>query len=327
MSTLLADGIARDDHEIWSTTATVAVTDPQTLSAARWLLDAVLLDVQTAASRFHGDSELTLINRNAGTEVTLSSTLNAMIDAALRVCRITDGVVDPTVAAAVIGLGYDRDIAALTAADLRPAAKRLTAIGTLTAATTPQRSPGITRIRHDAGSRRLLLPRGVSLDLGATAKAWASDRAAEQIAVALGCGVLVSIGGDVALAGPAPAVGWRVAVGEDHRTAERDGVLVAVRNGGLATSSTTVRRWRTPSGMRHHIVDPRTGANPEPFWRTASAVAASAVDANAASTAAIVLGPDAVGWLRVQQVPARLVSERGEVRYCAGWPADRRGAA
>nr|WP_254900771.1 FAD:protein FMN transferase [Rhodococcus sp. 1168] len=62
----------------------------------------------------------------------------------------------------------------------------------------------------------LNLPVGVILDLGATAKALAADRCAELVASTLGCGVLISLGGDISTSGPAP-------------------------EGGLADSST---RWR-----------------------------------------------------------------------------------
>lgn len=310
-------GIARRDREIWSTTATVAVTEAGVLSAAARLLDIELMDVELAASRFLRDSETSLVNRSAGSEVTLSHTLNALVGAALRIAGVTGGLVDPTVAAAVIRAGYDRDFSAL-----RRQHNDLTI-----AATSNRPAPGCGLVRHDPATRRLRMPAGVSLDLGATAKAWAADTAAARIHCALGCGVLVSIGGDVAVAGPPPAGGWRVAVGENHRTAEHVGPVVTIVRGGLATSSTAVRRWRTASGIRHHIIDPRTGSNPDPVWRTVSAVAGSAVDANAACTAAIVLGVPAPQWLDARQVPARLVGENGRIDYLGGWPTDRAAVA
>jgi thiamine biosynthesis lipoprotein len=307
----------RYDHENWSTTATLVVTAAGALSAARRLLEIDLLDVELAASRFHTDSEISLVNRSAGSEITLSRTLNAMLTAAFRVASITDGLVDPTVAAAVIGAGYARDFGALTRE--HP--------GLTIAATSYRPAPGIRRVEHHPATRRLRMPAGVALDLGATAKAWAANIAATSIGSALGCGVLVSIGGDVAVAGQPPAGGWRIAVGENHRTAEQGGPVVRMVSGGLATSSTAVRRWRTTSGVRHHIIDPRTGRNPKPLWRTVSAVAGSAVDANAASTAAIVLGARARDWLDARRIPARLVDESGRIDFRGGWPDDNAAAA
>jgi thiamine biosynthesis lipoprotein len=189
----------------------------------------------------------------------------------------------------------------------------------------PGPAPGWWRVTVDERRREILLPRGVHLDLGATAKAYAADLAAGRAARETGCGVLVSLGGDVAVAGRGPADGWRVAVGDDHATAgDQPADLVTVQSGGLATSSTTRRTWRRGGRPVHHIVDPRTGDQAPPVWRTVSVAAGSCVDANTASTAAIVLGAAAPDWLAVRRLPARLVSTDGGVTTVAGWPADTR---
>jgi thiamine biosynthesis lipoprotein len=165
------------------------------------------------------------------------------------------------------------------------------------------------------------LPAGIRLDLGATAKALAADRAAAAAARAGGgAGVLVSLGGDIALGGPAPAAGWAVHVAEDHRAGpDAPGQTIALRSGGLATSSTTVRRWGPGA---HHIIDPATGLPAGGCWRTASVAAGSCVDANIASTAAIVRGASAAAWLAEWRMPARLVGRDGAVLAVAGWPRE-----
>jgi thiamine biosynthesis lipoprotein len=132
--------------------------------------------------------------------------------------------------------------------------------------------------------------------------------------------VLVSLGGDIAVAGGPPAGGWRVAVADDHREGSATRQTVSIHSGGLATSSTTARRWRTSSGWVHHIVDPRTGRNPDARWRTASVAAASCVDANAAATAAIVLGSQAPQWLIQRGLPALLIDGAGNATALTGWP-------
>lgn len=116
---IVMSGPARRDREIWSTSATVVVTAPDLLSVASRLLDLVLLDVECAASRFRGDSEMGIVNRTGGQELTVSSTLKGLVGAALHAARITGGLIDPTVAAAVIGIGYDRDICELTGPNTR----------------------------------------------------------------------------------------------------------------------------------------------------------------------------------------------------------------
>jgi thiamine biosynthesis lipoprotein len=138
--------------------------------------------------------------------------------------------------------------------------------------------------------------------------------------------VLVSLGGDVAVAGPPPAAGWRVRV-QDVTGAPQDPpagpyALIAIRDGGLATSSTAARRWRRGGDVLHHILDPRTGLPAEPVWRTVSVAAGSCADANAASTAAVIRGRRALGWLTRLGLPARLVDATGAVFTVAGWPDD-----
>ena len=164
---------------------------------------------------------------------------------------------------------------------------------------------------------------GVELDLGATAKALAADRAALAASRAAGTGVLISLGGDVAVAGPAPAPGWPVRIAEDHAAPlDAPGPTVSIRSGGLATSGTAVRRWRAGDVELHHIVDPRTGRPAETPWTALTVAAASCVDANAASTAAVVLGEAAAEWLAERRLPARLQGEDGTVVCTGGWPED-----
>jgi len=161
------------------------------------------------------------------------------------------------------------------------------------------------------------------LDLGATAKALAADRAARQVAAVTGCGVLVSLGGDLATAGPAPEGGWRIALADDHaRPAPEGGPAVAVTSGALATSGIRVRTWRRGGRVLHHIVDPITGGPAAPVWRTVTVAAATCVDANAVSTASIVLGERAPDWLRATALPARLTGLDGTVTRVGGWPPD-----
>ncbi|TMC64415.1 MAG: FAD:protein FMN transferase, partial [Chloroflexi bacterium] len=140
----------------------------------------------------------------------------------------------------------------------------------------------------------------VELDFGSTGKALAADLAVAAALAALGGdpGVLVSLGGDVAIGGRAPGGGWRILAADSSATApESDGEVIALTSGAVATSSTTVRRWTRGETTVHHIVDPRTGAPAESPWRTASVVAANCVDANIAATAAILLGETAPEWL------------------------------
>jgi len=178
-------------------------------------------------------------------------------------------------------------------------------------------------------SRTIAMPAGVYLDLGSTGKALAADLAATAAQVAVnGGGVLVSLGGDIATAGPAPDGGWRGLVAEDSSVpADGDGQVICVQAGGVATSSTTVRRWRRGQALLHHIIDPQSGLPAEGPWRTVTVLAASCVDANVAATAAIVQGEGAVDWLQTHRLPSRLVESDGTIHYLGPWPDPSRVAA
>jgi thiamine biosynthesis lipoprotein len=295
----------------------LVVTEPSCLPAARSLLEADLAAVDLACSRFRADSEISALQitgQAIGQTISqqVSPLLAEAIAVALRAAELTDGDVDPTVGAAMSALGYDRDFEQIQAAP-RPAAQL-----------TVRAVPGWREVR--LAGRTLTMPEGVQLDLGATAKAWAADRSAARIARQEGCGVLVSLGGDIAVAGPAPEGGWRIRVqdvtGAPDETPEGPYAMIAIRDGGLATSSTKARRWRRGGDVLHHILDPRTGLPAEPVWRTVSVAAGTCVDANAASTAAVIRGRAALGWLARLGLPARLVDATGVVFTVAGWPED-----
>jgi thiamine biosynthesis lipoprotein len=287
----------------------LVVTDPRCLAGARAVLEADLAAVDLACSRFRADSEICALRGGPGQRV--SPLLAEAIAVALRAAELTDGDVDPTVGAAMSALGYDRDFEQIRSAG--PA-------GPVTVRTVP----GWREVRLDG--RTLTMPEGVQLDLGATAKAWAADRSAARIAQRAGCGVLVSLGGDIAVAGRAPDAGWRIRVqdvtGEPGDPPDGPYALVAIRDGGLATSSTRARRWQRGGDVLHHILDPRTARPAEAIWRTVSVAAGTCADANAASTAAVIRGRAAPGWLASLGLPSRLVDATGVVFTVAGWPRD-----
>jgi FAD:protein FMN transferase len=309
--TIAAAGI--DSFRVFGTTATLLVSEPARVADARAIADAELAAVDQACSRFRPDSELTRLNAAGGAAATVSELFCDLLEAALRAARLTDGNVDPTVGQALEEIGYDRDFALVQAGCGRPPRPGPDA----------GRVPGWRNVRLDRERRRVQLDSGARLDLGATAKAWAADRCAQAIAAHAATGVLVSIGGDVAVAGPPFADGWRVRVTDDHAAGpDAPGQTVSIRSGGLATSSTTVRAWTSGGRRLHHIIDPATGEPARSRWRTVSVAAGSCVDANTASTAAIIRSEKAVSWLENAGLPARLVAEDAAATTTAGWPAD-----
>jgi FAD:protein FMN transferase len=293
------------------TTATVVVPDSSDADIAEQLLREEVEAIDRACSRFRPDSELAHLHAHAGRTIKVSSLLFEALDVAYSVAERTHGAVDPTVGQAMSALGYDRDFEQIEArpierADLRPA-------------------PGFRHLHLDRKRRTARIPHGVRLDLGSSGKAFLADRAAAHVVDELGSGALVSIGGDVAVAGEPPPEGWAIGIAFDSSAQAEDvDQVVAIHRGGLASSSTEVRTWQMGCDGVHHIIDPATGRSSIPYWRLVSAAGASCVDANALSTAAVVWGGQAVERLRPFDQAVRLLRHDGEVFTLGGWPEAER---
>ncbi len=285
----------------------VATSDPAELGPAIAVAERLLQGVDATCSRFRPDSDLSLVNAAAGRWVRVAPLLLAAVQVALDAAHETDGLVDPCLGARLVHLGYDADF-------------------------------GVVRLRHDApgyqapphptGAWReveiddsaIRIPTGVALDLGATAKAWAADLVALSIVHGLGGGVAVSIGGDVRVVSDERVPSWPVSVTEKPDGSR--GSTVWLDSGGVATSTTVVRRWRAAGTERHHLLDPRTGLPVDGPWRTVTATGPTCVAANAATTAALVLGSQARAWLGARGVDARLVGQDGGVSRVGNWPVE-----
>ncbi|KOU59242.1 thiamine biosynthesis protein [Streptomyces sp. MMG1533] len=303
---------AATDWRALGTTVRLVVTDPALLDSCNLLLARHLAEVDAACSRFRTDSELVALDSAQGRPVRVSPLLAEALAVALGAAEATDGAVDPTVGSAMAAIGYDRDFT-LVQEDDRPVRLNV------------RRAPGWRQVRLDRATDTVTVPMGVRLDLGATAKAWAADRAAAMLARAAGCGVLVSLGGDTAVAGEAPAGGWQIRVQDvtgpvEETPTQGSYATVGLHGGGLATSGTAARRWQRDGHELHHIVDPGTGLPVRTPWRTVSVAAATCADANAATTAALVKGAGAERWLTGRGLPARLVAQNGTVVTTPGWP-------
>lgn len=300
---------AAHEWALWSTDARLVVTRDDALPMAIEVAQRELAIIAAAVDRFDATSELNRISDRLPDGVRVSATLADFVRAALKAAELTGGLVDPTVRTAMDALGYDRDIR-LILDDDRPIRVVV------------RHTPGWRRITLDGDL--LTVPAHLSLDLGATAKALAADRVAAAVAVAYDCGVLLSLGGDIACAGPEPVGGWQVTV-QDAAGEPIDQVTLRA-GAGIATSSLLHRRWQRAGRDIHHIVDPRTGEPAPEVWRTVTVAARSCVEANALSTAAIIRGTEAPAWL-ADVAPARLVSAVGDVVTTGGWPAPTRLAA
>ena len=286
----------------------VAGGSHQEADRAESMLRAEIDMLDRTCSRFRDDSELTHLSRQSGRVTRVSSLLFDAIEVSVRVAQRTGGAVDPTVGNAMTALGYDRDFEQIADEPLRSTDEA-------------EAAPGYACVHLDAAAGTVRVPQGVLLDLGSSAKALGADRAAAHIAGELGLGVLVNIGGDVAVNGQPPVDGWPIGIAVDSATTpDETDHRVAIREGGLASSSGRIRRWILNAEPVHHIVDPATGLNPSPFWELVSVCGPTCVDANALSTAAIVWGEQATERLPAFGQAARLVRHDGMTFTLGGWP-------
>lgn len=296
-----------DSFVAMGTTNTVVVDVESALAEALAMVQAEFREIDRVCSRFRADSEITRLNGRSGCgAVALSPLLEEAIVAALRTAEMTGGLVDLTVGRCVEEAGYTvtfRDMPA----DGPPLELRV------------RRIVGWRALAYDPQAHTLGLPAGVSLDLGASGKAWAADRAAANVADRLGVAVAVDCGGDVAVRGRLPEGGWPVRVSADVDASDFQDVIVY--DGGLATSGTTARHWRRGGVELHHIIDPSTGFPARTPWAMVTVAAASCVEANAAATAALIMGERGPAWLDELKLPARLVDLKGGVHYAGGWSA------
>jgi thiamine biosynthesis lipoprotein len=274
---------------LWGGRAEVAVADPDALDTALAAVRQTVEEFDAACSTFREDSEIAALHRHGGRPFAAGPALLDAVGAALRGARESGGTVDPTVGLALVAHRAGSEFA------FEPV-------------------PGWLTVSLDHATHTITLAEGIRLDLGATGKALAADRAAARAHEATGCGVLVNLLGDLSLAGPAPAGGWAVRVTDDHRAGfAAPGQTVALRDGALATSSTV------PRG--EHLIDPATGRPADTDLRTVSVVAGTCVDANVAATAALIRGSAGLPWLAETGLAARLVATNGTVMTLGGWPA------
>ena len=294
------------------TTATVVVQQPADAEPAVRVLTAELAAIDLACSRFRQDSELQLLHANAGRTVGVSALLFEALSVAWVGAELTGGAVDPTVGNAIAALGYDADLREVRARAAGPPR----ALGHVA---------GYHHVQLNARDRTVRIPRGVRLDLGSSAKALAADRAVARIADRIGAGALVSLGGDVAVAGPPPAAGWPIGIARRSSTPlDQVDQVVAIGQGGLASSGTSARTWTAGDREVHHIIDPRSGDCVEPYWSVVSATGSSCVEANLVTTAAIVWGARALHELNRHRFAqaVRLVRADGAVFSLHGWPGE-----
>ncbi|WP_322489191.1 FAD:protein FMN transferase [Chloroflexus sp.] len=294
-----------------STITIVIDSDDPIARSALNVARRTFLRYEQILSRFRLHSELSALNRRAGCgPVRVGHTLWRAVQYALRSASASDGIVTPTVGAALVAAGYDRDFATLTDGVARRSAPA-------------HPTPDWQEIRLDPRRRTIALPAGVQLDLGGSAKGWTAVLVARRLGRRFP--TLVDAGGDVAISGlQRNGAPWPIAVA-DPRDPDADLELLLLRRGGVATSGIDYRRWQQGDRWQHHLIDPRTGSPAATDILAATVVAPSLTIAEMAAKTVVILGSEAgLLWLADRpQLAALLMRLDGTIirtpnlaRYC-----------
>jgi FAD:protein FMN transferase len=248
--------------------------------------------LEAIMTRFDSDSELSRLNADGAIEP--SPELREVVELALAARERTGGRFDPTLHDAVVAAGYDRTFDLLRDGQV----------------VTGEPVPGAGRVH--VGEALIALEPGVRIDLGGIGKGYAVDRTLAVLASIGAC--LVNAGGDLAVSGAPERGNWPVAVGTP------DGPLtLGLASGALATSGSDRRRWKTPDGTTHHLIDPESGRPSESDLLRVTVVAATAVEAEVLAKALFLAGEeDAVAEADANGLPALLVTADGRTRFAGG---------
>lgn len=278
------------------------VGGPEGLSDA---LEARLHELERSWSRFLPDSELSELNHRSGVPVEVSDDMRELLAAMLRGHRLTQGAFDPTLLPSVIAEGYASSL-------VTP--ERTTHL--------PEGVPGRGEPKDILlDQNTVTLPRGTTVDSGGVGKGLAADMVAQEAREQGALGVLVDVGGDIAVWGESPrGDAWRVQI-ESPGDASQGLSVVELVNQGIATSTTVKRRFDVEGRETHHLIDPRTLRSTESDTIQASVIAESAALAETFTKIAFVYSHDAL--LRVatrQGFEAACVLNTGEFVTTKGWP-------
>jgi thiamine biosynthesis lipoprotein len=243
-------------------------------------------------SRFRTDSDLSRLNEAAGRPVVVPPALWEVLNVAHDAARQSQGLVQPTILAALEAAGYDRSFGQLAPA--------------MAGAPLPAHPADWHALKLDRRTHTVTLPSGVRLDLGGVAKGWAADQAAQRLAEA--GPALVDAGGDISVSGPmADGSPWPIAIANPFASDESLG-LVLLPGGAVATSGRDYRRWRCGGVEQHHIIDPRSGQPAQTDVLSATIIAPSGPTAEMAAKVALILGSRAgLAWLDARPTVAGLL--------------------
>lgn len=242
--------------------------------------------LEASLSRFRPESELSRVNAHSGRWVTVSPKLLHAALVSKQAARLTDGLCNPMILPALLAIGYNRSFEQLH--------------GEIATADAPS-IPDWRLLDVDLEHQRIRLPEGAGLDLGGVAKGWAAEQIADSLAPYGAC--LVNLGGDIVTRGR----DWVIDVGEPGDDTENV-LSICLHDAAIATSGIDYRRWQTDSGVKHHLIDPRTGAPAVTDVLSATVIHPKAHIAEAYAKAVLLMGSEAgLTWISQQWQGAAMI--------------------
>jgi thiamine biosynthesis lipoprotein len=223
------------------------------VSRARRRID----ELEARWSRFRPDSEVCALTQRAGEAVTVSADTLLLVERAIEAWHLTGGTFDATLLGDLIRIGYDRSFDEL---------------GGTPAPGSSELHAGCAGIQVDPQRRTVRLAPGTGFDAGGIGKGLAADLVVDELMAAGAAGACVNLGGDLRVTGSSPDDDtWTVGV--DHAWSTEPIVLLGLRDGAVATSTTLRRRWELDGAPRHHLVDPLTGTSSSTDLTSATVIA------------------------------------------------------
>lgn len=279
-------------------------------SDAERLIDGLverLADLESRWSRFQPSSELSRLNAAGGRPVVMGPESIGVVSLAVEAWRSTDGLFDPTLLDALCDAGYDVDFDRL--------GDRV--VPSTVASSSSSSVSFVDAIVIDREASTVTVPPSVAIDLGGIGKGRAADLLVGEVLGAGAVGACVDLGGDVRVGGRSIGDdGWGIVV-DDPMTPGRDLAVLALAEGGVATSSRLRRRWRTSDGEAHHLLDPATGRPAATDLVAVTVVAAETAWAEAHAKAALIGGSiDGMALLATSGLSGIVVTEAGDVLRC-----------
>jgi thiamine biosynthesis lipoprotein len=251
---------------------------------AQRAIDAGLAEIERLipiVNNYDPDSEISRLSSQVRQKVRLSPDLSAVFRHARRWHEISDGAFDVTIG----------PLTRLWSQARRD--RRLPVAETLDAARSRMGWQHVRWFDGDAskaGSDSVeLLLEGMRIDISGMATGYILDRAFEAIRQVGIESLLIDVGGDIRV-GKAPpgSDGWRIDIAGLGTASPRLSQRRLVD--GAITTSGDLNQFVEIDGVRYsHLIDPRSG-DPVPRRQSATAIAATALDADAGATALCVLG-------------------------------------